>query len=492
MKEDIKTQEASLKLKTARTLKWNTIDRVTQQLALALVGVILANLLSKEDYGLTGILAMFQAFAIVFVDSGFGAALLQKKEPTERDYSTVFWFNIIVAATIYVILWFTAPFIADLFNAPLLVPVSRVMFLSFIFNALGIVQTNRLMKQMNVQQIAISNFVGVLLSGTVGVWLAFAGAGVWALVWQTLTISFVKTAWLWFAVRWRPAFTFSHKSLKEIMGVGMGVFSSSLLNTFFLNLYTFVIGWWSLGKLGLYTQADKWSKMATASMSQIITATFVPVLSTVQDSVDDFIRYMRRIDRFAAMTIFPIMGGMAMTATPLFHTFFGTKWDDAILLFQILALRGIFLILVSVYNNYLLAAGKAKSLVIVETVKDISMLVALGVTYFSFSVSALVWGLAIASLFTWLYVLILTSHNTHCRVSSMIKHLTPFLGYTLIALFIGWVVSIPIEHAPVQLLVRIIVAIAVYIAELKICKVPELPEAWEYITGRFRRKKLAS
>lgn len=481
----------SLKLRTARTLKWNTLDRVTQQVALAVVGVILANLLSKEDYGLTGVLAMFQAFAIVFVDSGFGAALLQKKEPTQRDYSTVFWFNMAVATGIYVVLWFAAPLIASIFRSPLLVPLSRVMFLSFIFSALGIVQSNRLMKQMNVKQVAISNLVAVLLSGGVGVWMAFAGYGVWSLVAQALTLSFIKTAWLWVAVKWRPSPVWSRRSLREIMGVGMGVFSSSLLNTFFLNLYTFVIGWWSLGKLGLYTQADKWSKMATASLSQIITATFVPVLASVQDRIDDFRRYMRRIDRFAAMTLLPVMGGMAMTATPLFHTFFGTKWDAAILLFQILALRGIFIILISVYNNYLLAAGRAKALVVVETVKDVTMLLALGATYFTGSVTALVWGLGAASLLTWIYVLWLTSRSTGVPPLVMIGHLMPFVFYTAAALAAGWGASLPFGPAWLQLAVRIIVAVVAYVVLLKVCRVPELPEMWNYLTGRFRKKRAA-
>ena len=324
----------SLKQRTARTLKWNTIDRVSQQVALAVIGVVLANLLSREDYGLTGVIAMFQAFAIVFVDSGFGAALLQKKETGERDYSTVFWFNTAVAVGIYILLWFAAPLIADFFRSERLVLLSRVMFLSFILNALGIVQTNRLMKQMEVRQIALSNLAGLAVSGAVGIWLAVTGWGVWALVWQTVSLAFVKTAWLWLAVRWRPVWVFSRESMRSIRRVGMGVFSSSLLNTFFLNLYTFVIGRWSLGMLGVYTQADKWSKMGTASLSQIITATFVPLLSRFQDDAAEFVRYMRRVDRFAALTVVPLMAGLAMIATPLFHTLFGTKWDDAIPLFR--------------------------------------------------------------------------------------------------------------------------------------------------------------
>ena len=474
----------SLKQRTARTLKWNTIDRVSQQVALAVIGVVLANLLSREDYGLTGVIAMFQAFAIVFVDSGFGAALLQKKETDERDYSTVFWFNIAVAVGIYIILWFAAPLIADFFRSERLVLLSRVMFLSFILNALGIVQTNRLMKQMEVRQIALSNLAGLAVSGAVGIWLAVTGWGVWALVWQTVSLAFVKTAWLWLAVRWRPVWVFSRESMRSIRRVGMGVFSSSLLNTFFLNLYTFVIGRWSLGMLGVYTQADKWSKMGTASLSQIITATFVPLLSRFQDNAAEFVRYVRRVDRFAALTVVPLMAGLAMIATPLFHTLFGTKWDDAIPLFQILSLRGVFIIFISAYNNYLLAAGRAGSLVVVETVKDVTMLAALAVTVFIGTVEALVWGQMVASALTWVYVLLLTSRKTACRVRYMLADMVPALALSVAALAAGWGVSLVTDEASVQLVLRIAVAAVVYVTLACALRLPEVADARAYILKR--------
>ncbi len=474
----------SLKQRTARTLKWNTIDRVSQQVALAVIGVVLANLLSREDYGLTGVIAMFQAFAIVFVDSGFGAALLQKKETDERDYSTVFWFNTAVAVGIYILLWFAAPLIAGFFRSERLVLLSRVMFLSFILNALGIVQTNRLMKQMEVRQIALSNLAGLAVSGTVGIWLAVTGWGVWALVWQTVSLAFVKTAWLWLAVRWRPVLVFSRESMRSIRRVGMGVFSSSLLNTFFLNLYTFVIGRWSLGMLGVYTQADKWSKMGTASLSQIITATFVPLLSRFQDNAGEFVRYMRRVDRFAALTVVPLMAGLAMIATPLFHTLFGTKWDDAIPLFQILSLRGVFIIFISAYNNYLLAAGRAGSLVVVETVKDVAMLVALAVTIFIGTVEALVWGQMVASALTWVYVLLLTSRKTSCRVRYMLADMVPALALSAAALAAGWGVSLVTDVAAVQLALRIAVAAMAYVALACALRLPEVADARAYFLKR--------
>ena len=225
----------SLKLKTARTLKWNTIDRVSSQVLYALVGIVLANLLSKEDFGLVGALLVFQAFGILFVDSGFGSALLQQKDPSRRDYSTVFWFNLAISLTIYAILFVCAPLIAKIFQGDQrLIPLSRVMFLSFILNGLGLVQTTRLMKEMDVRRIAFANIIGLTISGGIGIWLAIGGYGAWALVWQTVSLAAIKSAVLWVSTRWTPQFTFAIDSLKRIWRVGLSVFSSSSLNTFFL------------------------------------------------------------------------------------------------------------------------------------------------------------------------------------------------------------------------------------------------------------------
>ena len=188
----------SLKLKTARTLKWNTVDKLSQQVLYAVTGIVLANILSQEDFGLVGAIMVFQAFATLFVDSGFSNALVQRKDPTATDYSTVFWFNLGVSVAIYMVLWFAAPLIDTVFHADgRLVPMSRVMFLTFIVNATALVQTNRLIKQMNVKMVAVSNVIGLVVSGALGIWLALDGYGAWAIVWQSLSLAAVKSIVLW-------------------------------------------------------------------------------------------------------------------------------------------------------------------------------------------------------------------------------------------------------------------------------------------------------
>lgn len=480
----------SLKLRTARTLKWNTIDRVMSQVIYAVVGVVLANLLTKEDFGLVGALLVFQAFGILFVDSGFGSALLQKKNPDRTDYSTVFWFNMAVSIAVYAVLFVCAPLIADIFQGDLrLIPLSRVMFLSFILNGLGLVQTTRLMKTMDVRQIAIANTVGLTVSGGIGVWLAVTGAGAWALVWQTVTLAAVKSGWLWATGGWKPDIVFSKESLKQIWRVGLSVFSSSALNTFFLYIYSFVIGaFYNLASLGVYTQADKWSKMGSASISQVLTASFVPLLAKFQDDGENFRRYVSKINRFTGFILFPIMAGIAIIGEPLFHTLFGNKWDAAILLFQILTIRGIFIVLISLYTNYLLALGHARRLFKVEIIKDTLIFAAILSTIWFHSVPALVWGQLVASAVTYTIVLAIASRATGIPARRMMSDLLPFAGMSLIMGFTCWLVS-PVATKPLfRMALMALTGAAVYILTARLTRCAELKEATAYIFGRFHRR----
>lgn len=478
-----------LKLKTARTLKWNTIDRLASQVLYGVVGVVLANVISKEDFGLVGALLVFQAFAIVFSDSGFGAALLQNKEPSDEDYSTVFWFNLTVSLAIYVILWFCSPLIADIFQGDTrLIPLSKVMFLTFVFNALAIVQTNRLMKRMDVRMIAVSNVVAQSIGGAIGICLALLGYGAWALVWQSVALAAIKTTILWVAGDWIPTCWIRMSSLRKIWRIGLSVFSSSMLNTLFLTIYSFVIGAaYSLRDLGDYSQADKWSKMGTASLSQILTASFVPLLSRFQDDDRDFRRYVRKINRFTAFVLFPAMAGLASVGLSLFHTLFGDKWDAAVILFQILCVRGVFVVLVSLYGNYMLSKGYGRRLFIIEVVKDCAIAVAILATVFSGSLSLLVWGQLWASVLTWVIVVWLAGSSIGYGMAGMIADLIPFVLVSLAMCVACWLLGMLALPPLVALIVQMAGGGAVYIGIMWIMRFPELKEAAGYLLGRFKR-----
>lgn len=440
----------AMKREIARTIKWSLIDKVSSQALYAVTGVVLARMLSHDDFGLVGAVMVFQAFASLFVDSGFSSALLQRKAPTHMDYSTVMWFNISMAVVIYAILWVAAPAIAGWFQGDMrLVPLSRVMFLSFIITATTIVPTNRLMKRMDVRMVAVSNSLGLVGGAVVGIWLALSGAGAWAIVWQTITLATIKSAVLWATARWKPMWSFSWGVLRSFFSVGCGVMLSSFLNTVFLNIYSFFIGNRAgLAPLGLYTQADKWSKMGVMSISQSLTQAFLPPLAELQDDPERFARATAKMDRTASYLLFPAMGVLAVMAAPIFHLLFGTKWDASIALFQLLLLRGVFTVLAAVYNNFILSLGRSRMLVVSELLRDGVALAALvptlGVLAMELpgdptaGIRIFLWGQIAASVVGCVATLVIAARHVGRSWWRMAADSLPYIPLTLAAMVAAW------------------------------------------------------
>ena len=472
------------------------IDRVATQILYAVTGVVLARVLSEEDFGLIGALLVFQAFASLLVDSGFAYALIQRKRPTKLDYSTVLWFNLGAATLLYLILFVCAPLIADCFQGDQrLIPLSRVMFLSLILNASAIVQTNRLMKAMDVRMVAVSNSLGLILGGGVGIVLAVTGYGAWAIVWQTIVLAAGKSLVLWTSTRWRPLMRFSWSALRSYFGIGSKMMLTSFLNTVFLNIYSFFIGHSvGLASLGYYTQGDKWSKMGLTSISQVLTSSFLPALSAVQDSPERFRAMVSKMNRFTSYLLFPAMLGLMAMAKPIFHTLFGDKWDPSIILFQLLLLRGIFTVLNSLYNNYLLALGHGGAIVKLEIVRDVAAVIALAVTFPFMALTMpgdpvyglriLLWGQIAATLLTWVASFIVTVRVTGVGPWRFITDMLPYFMQTILIIPLMLLVAMPVAAAWLKLTVMAITALTLYLGGNHLFHSKIQREVLQYITGK--------
>lgn len=463
--------EPSLRQRTAGTLKWNVLDRVATQVLYAVTGVVLARILSQEDFGLVGAVMVFQAFASLLVDSGFSHALIQRKEPTQTDFSTVMWFNVGVALAIYAVAWVCAPLVADCFGGdPRLIPLTRAMFATVPMNAALIVQCSRLVKRMDVRMIAVANSLGLVAGAVVGITLALHGAGAWAIVWQSITLSIVKNAVLWVSEGWCPSLVFSVAALRSYAGIGSRMLLTSFLNTLFLNVYSFVVGNRAgLVALGYYTQGDKWSKMGITSISQVLVSSFLPALSAVQDEPERFRRLVRRMNRCTAYMLFPATLGLAALATPIFHTLFGTKWDAAIVLFQMLLVRGVFTVLNSLYNNYILAVGRARLIVRLELLRDVVAIVALvcALPVIALSTEAdpvaglryMLWGQIAASALTWAVSVAVAARSIGASVWGFVADIVPYAALTLlivpVMLFAGGFATSPLAACVVEAAVAV-------------------------------------
>lgn len=489
-----------MKLRTARTLKWNLIDKVSSQILYAVTGIILARLLSHEDFGLVGAILIFQAFATLFIEGGFSYALLQRKSPTQNDYSTVLWFNMIISIVLYIILWFSAPIIAQWFdNDTRLIPLSRVMFLSLILNASAIVQTNRLMKKMDVKMIAISNSIGLIVSAAIGITLAFGGYGAWAIVWQTLSLVATKSIILWATGKWLPLLIFSWSSLRSFFNVGSGMLFSSFCFILFQNIYSFFIGnKVGLVSLGYYTQADKWSKMGIASISQILTSTFLPVLSQFQDDPERFSRTTGKINRFTAYLLFPAIGFLLIMATPIFHLLFGTKWDASIPLFQILLIRGIFTVMGALHNNTILSLGKARMIVYLEIFRDAIAIIAIFITlpYMAISydydivygLKILLWGQLITSVLGCIATMFYAAKYAHVKLLKYIGEWIPYILLTCIVIIPMCIITQYLTSPAIIIMLQLIIGIGLYLLFNLIFHSKIQKDAFDYILYRFRKK----
>lgn len=453
-----------LKEQTAGNIKWNLVDKVITQLLYALTGIVLARQLSTEDFGLVGAALVVQAFALMFVDSGFASALLQRKNPDEQDYSTVFWFNIVVSVGLYVILWFAAPVIAWWFHSDKLVAMCRVMFLSLPLNALGIVQQNRLVKQMNVRPVAVSNVVALSCGSVAGIVMALTLANAWAIVVQTLVNTAGRSLVLWPWTRWRPSVSFSWRVLRSYFTVGSGVMAQSFLNNIFLNVYGIFIGnRVGMASLGIYSQADKWSKMIYSSVISTLTTSFLPTLAEVRDDYPRLMRVTSKMNRFSSYVVFIVMGGLMVVAEPLFHLLFGVKWDASIVLFQLLLLRGIFTTFTGLYANYILAMGRSRMLVITELLRDAVALIAL-VACFPvlgwsqpgrpvYGLELMLYGQLAAAVLMWFFSLHVAARAVGASVWSFMAQTFGSLLPAAVALVVAWRVSVFFAEVPLLALV---------------------------------------
>lgn len=451
-----------MKEKTVNALVWNTFDKTFSQVAYAIVGIILANTLFPEDFGLIGIIAVFSAFTTIFIDSGFTVILVQRKNISDKDRDTIFFFNLATAISLYLLLFLLAPLIASWFGDERLISLSRAMFLTVIIQAFGLVQSSILIRNMQMKAFAISNIVPLLVSGTIAVVLALSGFGPWALVAQALALSATRSLLLWIQNRWRPRVEFSKASFLSLYSAGKNMFLTSFTGTLFQNLYPLIIGiWYNMKELGYYIQADRWSKMGYTALGQALGQSLFPALSSIQDDPERMRRVFGKTNRTAAYLSFPFFLGLIVVATPLFHVLFGTKWDASIPLFQLLLVKGIFFVFTMLMTNYLIAQGKTKTVFHFELVKNGVILLAILLTV-RVSIPALVVGQAIAGAVHYIIALVITSRATGYTIARQLRDTSPYavIGGSVCALLM--LVPMITENPYWQLVLQITAGFLIY------------------------------
>ena len=308
-------------------LFWRFSERTAAQGVSFVVSIVLARMLTPEDYGLVGLITVFISIATVFVSSGFGSALIQKENVTQTDYSSVFFFSIVMGVVMYVSLFFTAPVIANFYKEPSLISIIRVLALSLIIGGINSVQQAYVSRTMQFKRFFYSTIIGTAISAIIGIYMAYRGAGVWALVAQTLSNQIIDTCILWFTVKWRPTLEFSMSEMKKMFKYGWKLFFSTLIDTVYNNLYSLVIGkFYSAKDLGYYNRGRNIPNIVITNINGSIQSVMFPAFSNCQGDKIKLKSMVRRSIVTSTYIIMPAMIGLAAVAEPLTVLLLTEKW----------------------------------------------------------------------------------------------------------------------------------------------------------------------
>ena len=364
--------DQTLKQKTTKGLFWSSVERFSNQGVQFVFSIILARLLSPSDYGIIAMVTIFFAVAQSFVDSGFSNALIRKTDRVEEDLSTCFYFNIGVGIIAYIVLFLIAPLVASFYNQPILSPIIRITGLGVVLNSLCVVQQALFTIKIDFKSQAKVTLSATIISGIVGVVLAYQGYGVWALVWQGVVLSLVRMGLLWLMSKWRPTTGFSKSSFNYLFGYGSKLLASGLLDTIYNNIYPIVIGkFYTPVQLGNYSRALSFAQLPSSNITSILQRVTFPVLSTIQDDIPRLQANYRRLLKLSAFIVFPLMTGLAAVAFPMIRIILTPKWEGCSLYLQIICFALMLYPIHAINLNLLQVKGRSDLFLRLEVIKKI-------------------------------------------------------------------------------------------------------------------------
>lgn len=424
---------SELKEKTIRGLVWSAVEKFGVKIISFLSNIFLARMLTPDDYGCIGMLAIFLVISNAFVYGGFSSALIQKKEPTATDYSTVFYWNLIVSAFFYTLLFFTAPLISDFYNLPLLCDVLRVQGIILFVNAFNIIQITQLKKQLNFKKLAQINIYTSVLSVCVAVLLACLECGVWTLVIQQLCAGILTSLFLWVKSEWRPNWTFSEQSFKELFSYGGYLLLSELMNNTVDNIQGLIIGrMFPAATMGYYSQAKKLEEIPTTSISQMVQQVTFPVYAKIQDDKTKLHNAVKKSLLAMNFVNIPLMALLWVVAEPLIVLLFSDKWLPSVPYFQILCVAGLVNCMQSVNYQVVSAVGRSKDIFKWNIVKRaVGIILIVAGSYFG--VEGILWGMVAGFWFTYIVNALVATKTTDYTLFMQIKDTLPVVFVTAVS-----------------------------------------------------------
>ncbi len=481
--------ENNMRGKVISGLTWKFGERIAAQLVTFVVSIVLARLLDPEHYGAIAIINIFIALANVFVVSGFGNSLIQKKDSDDTDFSSVFYFNIIMSIVMYAVVFFAAPFIADFYKMPILKPTIRVMGVRLIVAGVNSVQHAYVSKHMMFKRFFWSTLGGTLLSALVGIVMAYKGFGVWALVAQYMTNTITDTLVLWFTVKWRPKLLFSLKRLKRLFSYGWKILCSALLDTGYAELRSLVIGKMYTAKdLAFYTKGNSFPRLIVTNVNSSIQSVLFPAMAQEQDKKIRLKNMVRRSIRTSSYIMLPLMTGMALVAEPFVKLLLTEKWLPCVPFLQIACFNFAMMPIQTANLQAIKAMGRSDIFLKLEIIKKV-----MGLSVLMISMQYGVLAIAMSTIFTTIMSSVINSYPNKKligysyleQIKDLLSGFVPLVLMTVTVVCVGF---IKIGTLPL-LCMQIILGGAVYILVSYLTQNENFLYIWGMIKGKFVKKK---
>ena len=467
-------------------MMWTALQRYSIMFIQFISGIILARLLTPYDYGCIGMLSIFMVLAETVIDGGFGSALIQKKRPTQEDYSTIFFWNLFMAVILYVVLYACAPAISRFYKIPLLAKVLRVQGLVLFIYAFNIIQRNQLRKNLNFKVLSIISLTSATIALGVTIILAHKGYGVWALVTQHILVAAIPAIAFWFIVKWRPVLVFSWKSFKELFSFGFYMFLMHLINKFSTQIQGLLIGrFYNASTLGYYSKALKTESLASHSVSSVMTQVTFPIYAEMQDNKQAMAGAIKRITMTLSYFSFPLLFILLLVAKPLFVILYSERWLPSVPYFQVLCIAGLASCLQAVNLQSISAIGKSKTNFIWTMIKRTIGIGAVILGLVFFGMKGLLAGVLFNVWFSYLVNISLVSKYIGYKWHQQIKDLLP-VGIASIVIgaicyLIGYVLHLGMYADGA---VKLIVYLVLYLGWSLLFK----PEAYTYFLTAIPKK----
>ena len=474
----------SLKDKTAKGLFWGGVSNGIQQLLNLLFGIFLARLLTPADYGMVGMLTIFSALASILQEGGFISALTNRKKTEHKDYNAVFWFSLLMGISLYILLYITAPLIADFYEQPELTALARLSFLGFLISSTNVAPRAYLFKHLKTKENAIISFLSLTLSGIVGITLAANGFAYWGIAIQSIAYTLSTTIFSYYFSGWYPSWKIDFTPIKEMIGYSSKLIVTHTFHIINANLFSVLLGkFYTEKEVGYFNQANKWNTMGYTTINGMITSVAQPVFASISEDKGYQLKALRKMLRFTAFVSFPAMFGLSLTAPELITLAITDKWLPSAQIMQILCIGGAFLPISNLFSQLLLSRGHSSTYMWCTILLSTLQLLTATITY-PYGIQTMLYAFVIVNT-SWMFV---WQHFVRREIGLtrlyLLKDICPYLLLSGVLVILAHYATLGIESTSIRLACKIVGVGGCYILILGLMKSVILQESIAFFLNK--------